>query len=382
VNELERRVAAEIRRRGPVPLTEVVDAALYDPELGFYSTTGSPGRRGDFLTSPEVGPLFGAVLARALDGWWDEMGRPDPFLVVDAGAGPGTLARAVLAAGPHCACVLRYVLVERSAALRARQLEGLPHVEPHLAFAVGSADPDSDTGPAAPLPRGPMAISLAELPRGGATPAVVVANELLDNLPFALAERRGDQWLDVRVDLDDDRDALVERLVPLDDSAAGRLARWVGDVADGARVPVQPAASEWLRDALEVAGGGGRVVVFDYADTLAGLAARPWEEWVRTYRSHQRGDHPLRALGTQDITCVVAIQPLAAVRHPAMDRVQSEFLAAHGLGELVADGRRAWAAGAAAGDLAALRARSRVSEAEALVDPTGLGSFRVLEWEG
>jgi SAM-dependent MidA family methyltransferase len=75
------------------PLSAVLEAALYDPATGFYETGGRAGRRGDFLTSPEVGPLFGAVVARALDRWWDGLGRPDPFVVVDAGAGPGTLAR-------------------------------------------------------------------------------------------------------------------------------------------------------------------------------------------------------------------------------------------------------------------------------------------------
>ena len=46
---------------------EVMEQALYDPESGFYATSGVAGRRGDFITSPEVGPLFGAVVARALD---------------------------------------------------------------------------------------------------------------------------------------------------------------------------------------------------------------------------------------------------------------------------------------------------------------------------
>ena len=77
-----------------------MDAALYDPDGGFYATTGGAGRRGDFLTSPEVGPLFGAVIARALDAWWAEQAHPDPWFVIEAGAGAGTLARAVLAAEP------------------------------------------------------------------------------------------------------------------------------------------------------------------------------------------------------------------------------------------------------------------------------------------
>src|SRR3954465_4393107 len=103
------RLVERIARHGPLPYEVFVDAALYDPAGGFYATGGAAGRRGAFLTAPEVGPLFGAVLARALDAWWRELGRPDPYVVVDAGAGPGTLARSVLRAGPACATALRYV---------------------------------------------------------------------------------------------------------------------------------------------------------------------------------------------------------------------------------------------------------------------------------
>ena len=74
----------------PWPYDEVVEALLYDPDHGFYGAgRGRAGRvGGDFLTSPEVGPLFGAVLARMLDDWWEELGRPHPYVVAEAGAGP------------------------------------------------------------------------------------------------------------------------------------------------------------------------------------------------------------------------------------------------------------------------------------------------------
>ena len=90
---------AEIAANGPIPFERFMELALYGVE-GFYMRDGGgvAGRRGDFITSPEVGPLFGAVLARCLDAEWERLGRPDPFTVVDAGAGPGTLARSVLAA--------------------------------------------------------------------------------------------------------------------------------------------------------------------------------------------------------------------------------------------------------------------------------------------
>jgi SAM-dependent MidA family methyltransferase len=103
----------------------VLDLALYHEEHGFYASGSGAGPGGDFLTSPEVGPLFGAVLAQALDSWWRSLGEPDPFVVVEAGAGSGALAAAVRAAAPACTPTLRYVLVERSALWRERQARRL-----------------------------------------------------------------------------------------------------------------------------------------------------------------------------------------------------------------------------------------------------------------
>src|SRR5437773_12432102 len=97
-----------------------METALYDPAGGFFARAGGAGRAGgDFITSVEVGSLFGALVARAVDGWWDGLGRPDPFLVVDAGAGRGQLARDVPRAGPRCAGALRHVPGGRSAGPRA-----------------------------------------------------------------------------------------------------------------------------------------------------------------------------------------------------------------------------------------------------------------------
>jgi SAM-dependent MidA family methyltransferase len=361
-------VRAQIAERGPIAFEDVVELALYGPG-GFYASGGQAGRRGDFLTSAEVGPLFGAVVARALDAWWTTAGRPRAFAVVEAGAGPGTLARAVLAAGPECAPALRYVLVERSDAQRALHAERLPLADPVAAFAsLPEPDDDHEAGRLEPPP-GPILVSRADLPRLPG-PVVVLANELLDNLPFGLLERTPEGWAEVRVGEVDGE--LVEVLFPaLDEPPA--------DVSIGARVPRQQAAAAWVREALELAGVGGRVVAFDYAATTDALARRPWREWVRTYRRHERGGPPLEALGSQDITCEVAVDQLGVT--PTSDRSQAAWLEAHGIGLLVEAGRRTWRERAAIGDLEALRARSRISEAEALLDPDGLGGFRVLEWE-
>jgi SAM-dependent MidA family methyltransferase len=388
VTAVRDEIVRQIRRHGPLPVEAVVERALYSDDGGFYESGGvAGGRGGDFLTSPEVGSLFGAVVARALDGWWRAMGSPDPFVVVEAGAGPGTLCRSVLAAGPDCTPALRYVLVERSAAQRRRHAERLRIEDPALAFAPVDRDTDE---PVVGSPVGPIVVSLAALPRISG-PAVVIANELVDNLPFGLAERRGSgpsgRWCEVRIDWEDAPAAgegrFVERLVPLDDERSAMLARLVPDPPDGARVPLQDEARRWLRDALALAGvgTGGRVAVIDYGTTSAELAGRPQDEWMRTYRGHARGGGYLADVGTQDVTAEVAFDQLALVRPPASDRSQADWLRAWGLDELVDDARRAWSERAHVGDLAALTARSRVTETDALTDPTGLGAFRVLEWD-
>ena len=110
-------------RHGPHPVRRVRwTLRSTTPTRGFY--VGRWARRAGGATSSPArrsGPLFGAVVAAALDRWWAELGAPDPFVVVEAGAGRGALARTVLGRRPACLPALRYVLVEQSAALRARQ---------------------------------------------------------------------------------------------------------------------------------------------------------------------------------------------------------------------------------------------------------------------
>lgn len=320
------------------------------------------------------------MLARAVDSWWVRLGRPDPFFVIEAGAGRGTLARSILAAVPECRAALRYVLVERATPLRAAHATGLSLEPPSSAFAGAGPEGDDDEGAVAASAgrgAGPLVVSVAEPPRLRVD-GVVLANELLDNLAFGLVERTAGGWSEVRVGADGG--ALVEVLVPSRSVGAATAAAYAPDAATGARVPVQAAAGQWLAAAaswLE----RGRIVVFDYASTTPLLAARPWREWLRTYRGHERGSDPLDGPGTQDITCEVAVDQLARVRPLSTESSQAAFLATHGIDQLVEQGRAVWRQRAHLGDLEALRARSRVREAEALTDPTGLGAFRVLEWE-
>src|SRR3546814_14179480 len=115
---------------------------------------GRGGRRGDFVSSAEGVPLLGTLVGRARDDWWIEAGRPDVFVVVEAGAGPGTLAASILASKPACSQALRYVLVGTSPAQRA--MPGSRPTLEHPMSASPSLHAPHETGRAraVPPPRG------------------------------------------------------------------------------------------------------------------------------------------------------------------------------------------------------------------------------------
>ena len=337
-----------------------MEAALYGEPGGFYASGRGAGRRGgDFLTSVEVGPLFGRLLARLADRCWERLGRPDDFTLVDAGAGSGTLARSFLAARPACAGALRYVLVERSGVLRRAHEELI----------------DRSPGPCATLE------SRADLP-DGLLDGLIIANELLDNLPCRLLERTAAGWAEVfvRPESADGDGRFVEELQPLTGEEQLVADSLAPEAPVGGRIPLAAAAVEWVGRALGTLRGGSLVVV-DYTDTSASLAARPAWEWVRTYRSGVRGHDPLVDMGNADITAEVPLDQVLAA-HPAAEVCdQASFLRSQGIEGLVDEGREIWRERAAVGDLAALEARSRVHEAEALCDPGGLGAFTVAVWD-
>lgn len=332
-----------------------VDEALYGAS-GFYVRGGHPAARGgDFATSVELGSLFAQCVAGYLDRVWHELGRPDPFMVVEGGAGRGTLCGQVLQHAGECRPSLHYVMVERIDRQRADALA-----------AVVALGDESRTGPV------PTVLAAPELPEGPVA-GVVLANELLDNLPFRLLERSTDGWREVHVSPGD----FTEVLTPAPDDAAAMADVLAPDAVPGARVPLQLKAAVWVRRALRLL-EHGRLLVFDYGvPTTAELAARPVSEWLRTYRAHRRGHDPLADPGSADITCEVAFDQLP----PGASLVtQADWLAGAGIDDMTAAARSLWQRSRANPTADSLAAQALLDEAAALTDPNGMGAFWAAEW--
>ena len=159
---------------------------------------------------------------------------------------------------------------------------------------------------------------------------VVVANELLDNLPVALAVRTGQGWTERWVGVEDDD--LV--LVPLD--ARPEVADWAErfglPAPERGLVEVQLAAGEWLQSILTRL-DSGTILLIDYGDTAENLEKRRVEGTLRTYRAHHLGPHPLDEPGETDITVDVnftalidrAVQLGASIEYHRQDDFLNEF---------------------------------------------------------
>lgn len=341
------RIAAEISATGPMYFDRFMEVALYDPGDGFFGAGRLRSHReGDFLTSPEVSPLFGETLAGLVAAERDRIGALDA--VIDCGAGSGALLAALIGAIPDAPSYA----VEVSPAARESIQARVPGV-----IVVGA---------------------LAEIP--GSLRGVIIANELVDNLPAAVAVRTDDGWEEEAVGVGGI--GLMPVRVPIRPEVAAWAKRNAPGLPPGARVEVQLAAGAWLRSALDRLEAGA-VVVIDYGDTSAGLLPRRTEGTIRTYRAHHLGPDPLREPGATDITMDVDFSALGEAAAEAGAAVeyssQAAFLTRWGLRDRLAETRHQELDAAREGrTMDRLVLRNRVTEAETLLHPRGLGDFRVL----
>jgi len=328
------------------------EQALYGSQ-GFYTQLGTAGTDGaDFITSPETSTLFGACVAVYLDQVWHEMKCPNPFVVIEGGSGTGTLCRDIFLAVQDCTDALRYVMVERSD--RQREI-GFSQV-------TTSCFADREEVPLA---------ALKDLPAGPIT-GVVLANELLDNLPPRIVRKTATGWLELHIENG------AENWQPAPEPAENMASAIAFNAPIGTTLPLHLKAAVWINRAIQLL-DRGRILTFDYGvDSSELFNDRPLSEWLRTYKGHHRAGTPYSEPGTRDVTCDVAFDQLPGSPNISL---QADWLASKGIGMMTEWARDQWRAAAASPDSSAVAARQVLDEAAALTNRTGLGAFLVAEWQ-
>lgn len=339
---------------GTLRFDRFLEIALYAPSIGYYAHAGRAiGASGDFYTAAQVGPLLGATLARRVRQEYDALGRPPGFRVVEVGAGDGSLAvalAAALAGDPVLRdAEMEYVLVEPSDA-----------PVPGLTERLHSA----------PRPRGLAWRWASSVAADGPFAGMVLANELLDALPFRRLVGVGGRWHELGVRRDGDRWSFAD-LGPADPVAAPELAP---PRAEGAVREVSGLAEGFVREIADHL-VRGRAVLLDYGDTDDALAHRFPRGSLTAFRGHRVLDDPLTDPGSADLSAFVDFTRIqgAAVRSGlTVDGYapQAETLGRWGLGEVGA----AWIDAAGADAVEQVRRRLALKNLA-----FGFPNFRVLE---
>ena len=350
---LKQRIIARISDEGPITFREFTAIALYEPRLGYYcSGRETMGRAGDYLTSPEVSPIFGAMVGRQLREMWEAMGSPARWDVVEAGAGNGTLCRDILRwarqMSPEFFEAIRYLNVEPIPALASRQRELVAHDSLDQKVCWPDEMPDGIKG-------------------------CVLSNERLDSMPVHRVRVEGGELRELFVDWNGTqfREESREPSTPEIERYFGRLGLVPGE---GCTAEVNVAAADWMSRA-GAALRSGFILTLDYGYEAEELyAAWRKEGTLLCFYRHNPSNDPYARIGRQDMTSHLDFTSLRHAGEASGLKTlglvsQSEFLINLGIGE-------AWAARRDEPSLEERLARRRaVSE---LVDPAGLGRIKVL----
>ncbi|MDB6076581.1 MAG: hypothetical protein JWO82_328 [Akkermansiaceae bacterium] len=256
-------------------------AALYDPREGYYSRgSRQVGKAGDFFTSVSTGPVFGRLLAERIAAWHRESGQPQRWRIVELGAHDATLAVDILGG------------LEELGLLGGCDYEIL---EPLESLAAIQGQRLARTGFKATVRKDAAELAAAPLP------TYLLANEVLDALPFHVVESDGTGWRETGVGLDERQAFCWQDLGP----ASAEIVAGLPVRAAGYRTEVRPHLKEFFVPLVALL-QPGRMLWVDYGHTRAIYydEARTTGT-LRTYHQHRAGEDPLETPGERDITAHV-----------------------------------------------------------------------------
>lgn len=306
--ELVQAIASEILADGPMSFARFMELALYHPTYGYYMRTGTDdsaqriGWDGDFYTNSDVHAVFGRLLGRQLEQIDHLLDRPTPFSVVEMGPGKGTLARDILqyvSATPSLLSRFRYVLIERSPAMRAAQQRTLASwaERPGLVSWMESIEAlpvDSLIG-------------------------VFLSNELVDAFPVHRVRIINGAPHELTVAFREGR--FVEEATPLSNPALRVYLQQLSDLGvtltEGQTADINLQSLTWMKQVAHALAKGIALTI-DYGHTARDLFGPERRNGTLLgYRNQMLSEDPYQSVGLQDLTAHIDFSALAAAGEEA-----------------------------------------------------------------
>ena len=338
-----------ISRKKAITFAEFMELALYWPDGGYYSSLRPFGRTGDYFTSPLVHPIFGTLIGRQLQEVWVMLGRPDPFWVLEIGAGNGSLAcdvlRSIKEEDSDCFSSLNYVILDPTA---GKGLEG-----------------DFGNEFSSRITR----IRSSGLPFKEFI-GCILSNELIDAFPVHRVTFQQGKLYEIYVGLDEHGDFTEVIGSPSTQQLEDRFKLLGVTLSEGYRTEVNLRLPEWVQQLAGVFKRGVALMI-DYG--YEGLKFYAQERSMGTlsyYYNHVQTNNPYQRVGKQDMTSHVE---LTTLQHSAQENgftllgntTQRNFLFNLGFTHFVEHIKGQYSL--------------RISrDIEILVDQEGLGGFRVI----
>jgi len=282
-------IIERIRKEGPITFRDFMDMALYYPESGYYNSRRSViGRNGDFYTSPHLHPVFGAVIAKVMAEIWDLMGRPDPFHIIEAGAGAGHLCRDILDYLSKTSNIflsaLRYIIVEINPFFRKTQKALIGDYGERIQWV-------KDTGDI----REPLV-------------GCILSNELLDSFPVHLVVME-DKLREIYVDVRNNDFIEVKQ-----DVSTNYIIEYFNEfnieLPHNYRTEVNLMIRDWLGE-MEGILREGFLITIDYGYTAEEYYSEDrYRGTLLCYYQHRVNENPYEHIGGQDITAHVNFSSL------------------------------------------------------------------------
>ena len=271
---------------GWLPFDRYMALALYAPEGGYYAHGSRkfgllPGSGSDFVTAPELSPLFGRALAVQVAELLTASGTDEVF---EFGAGSGALAEQLISALDAAGTPLaRYTIIDLSGALQARQAQRLARFGARVQWR--QAWPDTLQG-------------------------VVVGNEVLDAMPVQLLHFDGQQWLERGVTTDGSGFVFADRPTPLRPPLAGPF-------VPGTVTEIHPQAEAWVRSLAErLQRGAALLIDYGFPEAEYYLPQRHGGT-LMCHQAHRADPDPLTQVGDKDITAHVNFTGIALAAQDA-----------------------------------------------------------------